>query len=278
MADARAADVWLGVVLYRNPPRELSRLAASIALNREHPGAPRMYVRWLDNSPDASLGQVLADCSPGADYSHAEANLGFGVAHNRLMAEAFSRGASAYVCVNPDAVLHPACITELMAETARGGERVGLVEARAFPDEHAKPYDPATHETAWCSGCVLLVTRALFEASGGFDSRFFMYCEDVDLSWRARALGFSLRVAPGALAHHYTLAREVSQRRELSVRRSGALLGAKYGDAPFVRMCLQEYAALGGEPFTAPELERPERGLARVADFAHLFDFAAGRW
>jgi GT2 family glycosyltransferase len=156
--------------------------------------------------------------------------------------------------------------------------RAGLVEGQAFPDEHPKPYDARTHETPWCCGCVLLVTRELHARIGGFDERFFMYCEDVDLSWRARAAGFSTHVAPLALAHHYTVTREVSPRREQSVRRSGALLGAKYGNAAFLDVCLKAYSEVGGPPFPAPSLERPSRALARVADFSHGFDFTGSRW
>jgi GT2 family glycosyltransferase len=99
----------------------------------------------------------------------------------------------------------------------------------------------------------------------------------VDLSWRARAEGLSTRVAPGALVHHYTVTRKPSVRRDLSVRRSAALLGAKYGDEKFAQARHAEYVALGGD-LPLPAMERPARALARMADFQHLFEFAEGRW
>ena len=271
-------SMWLGIVLYRNPVREVHRLVTSLALNRDSPGAPRWRSVWWDNSPTEALRAPLSEVVPGVDYRPSGENLGFGAAHNRMMAEAFATpGVEHYVCVNPDGVLHPRCLAELAAEAGRR-PRTGLVEARLFPDEHPKRYDPVTHETPWCSGCVLLVTRELWEAVGGFDERFFMYCEDVDLSWRARAAGFSVRVAPEALVHHYTVTRETSRARELSVRRSAALLAARYGHAEFMRARLREYEALGGEPFPLPEVARVERRLSRIADFDHLFDFAEARW
>lgn len=273
-----SSPVWLGIVLYRNSREELERLAASLAANRETPGTPAFQVCWLDNSPTEALRDVVPGLWPGADYRFSGANLGFGVAHNRLMAEAFADPAVRhYVCVNPDGVLHPECLRELVTQAERQ-PRTGLVEARLFPDEHPKPYDPETHETPWCSGCVLLVRRELFESIGGFDERFFMYCEDVDLSWRARAAGFSVRVAPAALAHHYTYDRPVSATREQSVRKSSALLAAKYGHGEYMRERLREYEALKGPPFPVPTVERPERALARVSDFGHFLDFAKGRW
>lgn len=272
------AHLCVGVVLYENGTEELLRLLASLGLSREVQGAPSFVTRWWDNSPTDALAATLRAQDPRGRYEGGQGNLGFGAAHNRMMAAAFADPAiDAYVCVNPDAVLHPHCLRELAGEAA-AREDTGLVEARQFPDEHPKPYDPATHETAWCSGCVLLVTRRLFAELGGFDERFFMYCEDVDLSWRARAAGLSIRVAPAALAHHYTVAREHSPRREQSVRRSAAQLGAKYGHAGFAREMLAQYTALGGPPIPPPPMERPAGALVRVADFTHLFEFSEVRW
>ncbi|MDY7233133.1 glycosyltransferase family 2 protein [Hyalangium rubrum] len=276
--DLDDAVLWLGIVLYQNVPRELERLCAALRLNQETPGTPAFRVVWWDNSPTDALRAELSRLAPGSDYRFAGANLGFGAAHNRVMKEAFASPTTRYyLCVNPDGVPHPRCLSELVTEAERA-ERTGLIEARLFPDEHPKPYEPVTHETPWCSGCVLLLTRELYRQVGGFDERFFMYCEDVDLSWRARAAGFSIRVAPRALVHHYTVDREITTRRELSVRRSAALLGAKYGNAAFARERLREYQALGGEPFSLPAVARPPAAMARVADFRHLFMFAESRW
>ncbi|ADO71334.1 Glycosyl transferase [Stigmatella aurantiaca DW4/3-1] len=274
----RSATLWVGVVLYENTPRELERLCAALQLNREMPGAPLFRTVWWDNSPSDGLRAELARLAPEDDYHFQGENLGFGAAHNRLMREAFAAPSTrSYVCLNPDGIPHPRCLAELEAEAARPG-KTGLVEARLFPDEHPKPYGPVTHETPWCSGCMLLVTRPLYQEVGGFDERFFMYCEDVDLSWRARAAGFSIRVAPRALIHHYTVDRPLTPGRERSVRRSAALLGAKYGDAAFTRDRVAEYVALGGEPFAWPTVARPEAPLARISDFRHLYTFAESRW
>jgi GT2 family glycosyltransferase len=268
----------VGIVLYQNAPRELERLCAALRLNQETPGTPTLRIVWWDNSPTDALRAELAGLAPGLDYRFSGVNLGFGAAHNRVMKEAFASPFTRYyLCVNPDGVPHPRCFAELATEAERPG-RIGLVEAVLFPDEHSKPYESVTHETPWCSGCVLLMTRALYQEVGGFDERFFMYCEDVDLSWRARAGGFSTRVAPRALVHHYTVDREISLRRELSVRRSAAMLGAKYGSAAFAQECLREYHSLGGEPFSLPAVERPSPAMARVADFRHHFMFAERRW
>ncbi|HUH06485.1 MAG TPA: glycosyltransferase family 2 protein [Egibacteraceae bacterium] len=51
-------------------------------------------------------------------------------------------------------------------------------------------------------GAFLLVRRPLFEALGGFDERFFLYFEEVDLCYRARAKGFQSYLVTEALAFH----------------------------------------------------------------------------
>lgn len=51
-------------------------------------------------------------------------------------------------------------------------------------------------------GAFLLVRRAAFEKLGGFDERFFMYYEDVDLAYRARKAGWAAYYFAGAQAFH----------------------------------------------------------------------------
>ena len=52
-------------------------------------------------------------------------------------------------------------------------------------------------------GCNLVVTRAAFEAIGGFDLRFHTAGDDVDFCWRLRDAGFRLGFAPGAFVWHW---------------------------------------------------------------------------
>ncbi|HEV8306505.1 MAG TPA: glycosyltransferase family 2 protein [Methylomirabilota bacterium] len=59
------------------------------------------------------------------------------------------------------------------------------------------------HDVAWGGAACLLVRRDVFEAVGGFDERFFMYCEDMDLCKRIRDAGYRLRYLPGPSAIHH---------------------------------------------------------------------------
>ena len=72
----------------------------------------------------------------------------------------------------------------------------------------------------YATGCAMLIDPAVIRTVGAFDARLFAYCEDVDLSLRARRAGFRVLVVPAALVHHgttYTDARR-AQRVYYSVR------------------------------------------------------------
>jgi len=54
----------------------------------------------------------------------------------------------------------------------------------------------------WVSGACLLIRRAVLDEVGGWDERFFMYCEDIDLCARVRARGYEVRFDPSATVQH----------------------------------------------------------------------------
>ena len=70
----------------------------------------------------------------------------------------------------------------------------------------APPEDfPVMEEVLFPSGSAALYRRAMLEELGGFDERFFLYCEDTDLGLRARWAGWTCLYVPEALVeHHYS--------------------------------------------------------------------------
>ncbi len=52
-------------------------------------------------------------------------------------------------------------------------------------------------------GCNLAVTKAAFDAIGGFDPQFHTAGDDVDFCWRLRDAGFRLGFVPGAFVWHW---------------------------------------------------------------------------
>ena len=64
----------------------------------------------------------------------------------------------------------------------------------------AAPSQPA--QVAFASGAALAVRRQAWEQVGGFDSRYFMYGEDLDLSLRLWLSGWEVGVVPEARVEH----------------------------------------------------------------------------
>ncbi|OMH47681.1 hypothetical protein BWZ31_12605, partial [Neisseria meningitidis] len=68
---------------------------------------------------------------------------------------------------------------------------------------HRDNRDMTTERTAgWLSGSCLLVRWDAFEQIGGFDERYFMYMEDVDLGDRFGRAGFDNVFCPDAVITH----------------------------------------------------------------------------
>jgi GT2 family glycosyltransferase len=66
------------------------------------------------------------------------------------------------------------------------------------------PLEPGLHrsEPAWITGACLAVRRSVFEAVGGFDPEYFLYCEDADLCLRIRRAGFRIGWLPQFTVWH----------------------------------------------------------------------------
>lgn len=110
---------------------------------------------------------------------------------------------SEYILIlNPDVVVNPRIFLQLLAPFA-GGENVGITEARQTPIEHSKEYDPKTGDTCWAAGACILFPARVFREVGGFDHElFYMYCDDVDFSWKVRMAGYRVVFVPGAPVYH----------------------------------------------------------------------------
>ena len=67
--------------------------------------------------------------------------------------------------------------------------------------DHRRPPGPPV-PTFGASAGAALYRAAMLRQLGGFDERFFMYLEDVDLAWRARLAGWEAVVAPAAVVRH----------------------------------------------------------------------------
>ncbi len=262
----------VGIVTYNSGEDELRRCLASAAVAIERAGGKGRVILIDNGAPTdpALLGPFAPVVLPP------RGNLGFGAAHNLLMAEAFGTGAEVYVAANPDGFFHPNCLDHLVRMSTAAHGRA-LIEALQFPDEHPKVYDPCDFETPWASGACLAIPRALYAEVGGFDDAYFMYCEDVDLSWRARAAGFAVKTCPMALFYHSVADRDASA-IDPHLLKSGLILGTRWAAPPaFMNNVADRLHASGLPVPKLPPIEPRKTGLD-VPDFSRMFHFGEVRW
>lgn len=273
--------VALGVVTYNTPQEMLERLAQSIAIAAQVlTGRLGFDVKLvaIDNGKPSSWEL------PGWDFQRlpSQGNVGFARGMNLLMQAAYAESSCrAFVCVNPDGCLHRLALLELVRTHI--AHPTALIEARQFPEEHPKPYDPRTLETEWASGACLLIPRRIFETLGGFDENLFMYVEDVDLSWRVRAQGGQVLVAPRALFAHSVMYRGSNQSEERNMLLSGRYFAKKWGHDELstwyeTELCGRGFGPHSDLPSLPPIVSPTITDPAFTPNFAHGMAFAPLRW
>ena len=182
----------------------------------------------VDNcSTDGSLNYVKSNF-PKVGIIKFQKNLGFAEAYNRAIEEIKTD----YILLlnNDTEILDPKWIQNLIKITLKDSKivattckMVSMIEPsrldsvggmgipfwRGFVDigrgevDHGQ-YDKKDFEPFSFCGGAALIKRDVFIKSKGFDSKFFMYFEDVDLSWRLRLLGYRITLAPDAKVSHYS--------------------------------------------------------------------------
>lgn len=188
--------------------RSLNSIANAVFANRKR-GAEvdRVKVVHGDSSPEPVLTEQevahIKDAYGDAfDYTYIffNENTGTSKGQNAM----FELCDCDYVVVqNPDIQYSPTFFEHMLRPFSRSDVKCGLVEARQTPIEHPKEYDTKTLTTCWSTGACIMVSSAVFREVGGFDAdSFFLYCDDVDLSWRLRLAGYSLVYQPLAPVYH----------------------------------------------------------------------------
>lgn len=196
-------------VVYMNGPSDLIRAAEAVANAARVASEEQQLGTWSfllgDGSPEPMLTasdlleieKLVAGSGGVFQYEVFGENLGSAAGHNRLAALG---NAEQLVILNPDALMDPLLLATLLGTVA---EDIGFIEARQLPVEHPKEYESATGDTAWGSTACAMIPRGLFNALNGFDSEtFFLYCDDVDFSWRVRLAGQRVVYQPAARLFH----------------------------------------------------------------------------
>lgn len=179
-------------------------------------------VLLVDNGSTDGAARAAAAAHPDLTLLEMGGNLGFAEANNRA-AEA-ARG-DWLALLNPDAFAAPDWLERLLAAAAAHPQVEAFASLQAAADDDrildgagdaltlaGLPYRmgyrrprpaaiPAGEVFSPC-GAAMLVRRETFLRLGGFDARFFAYCEDVDFGWRLRLAGGRTRLVPEAVVAH----------------------------------------------------------------------------
>lgn len=203
-------------------------LTACCIKSLEQSDYSKISVVVVDNGSIDGSAEKLERQFPKLTILRNEKNLGFAIASNQGIAWAVERGFDYVLVLNNDTTAAPDMVSRLVAEAAKYDD-AAVVSAKIFfadtpqrlwftvgkanlwtavfsnpaqnmPDDgrHDSPAD-----MGWMVvGCCALIPRRVTEVVGGFDERFFMYCEDLDWSLRCRELGFRLVLCPEAKMWH----------------------------------------------------------------------------
>lgn len=219
--NACGADAGLAAVIVNFRTPELTRAAVQSVLSE--PGVDEVIV--VDNGSADGSAEFLERtfAANPVRIIRSDTNRGYGPGANIGVAET---RAPLVLLMNSDATLVPGSLEPMRAELL-GDDRLGVVAPAVYgPDGvtlQPRSYGrlprrrevlfrawsakvgrstPADRDPEWVSGVAMLLRRADFVRVGGFDERFTMYFEDLDLCLRLRTEGGLARRVPSAGVVH----------------------------------------------------------------------------
>jgi N-acetylglucosaminyl-diphospho-decaprenol L-rhamnosyltransferase len=258
------ASTWAAVVVNFNAGDALVACVDSLFADTSAGGPPEVVV--VDNHSDDGSADALAAAYPDVMLVRAPMNLCFSRANNLGVA---ATHAAVVAAVNPDVEVDRGTAAALLdrldaaPDLAAVGPRVRNPDGSQYPSARVVPSggdalghailgpfwpsNPFTRryrrldadwsrprDVGWLSGSALWFRRTAFDEVGGWDERFFMYLEDVDLCARLTAAGWRVAYEPaGAVLHLQGLSTaRHPYRMIIEHHRSAARFAAKHWHGP----------------------------------------------
>jgi hypothetical protein len=176
----------------------------------------------VDNSTNDESTEYFKNEFLGVRYIKSASNGGYSEGNNIGMQ--YAKG-KYIVIVNPDTVVDDNWLVQLI-KPLEDHEEIAITTSKILLYDNPNKintfsncshftgldfckglWEPAdryskSEETSVISGCSFAIRRLIFEELGGFDTDFFLYLEDIDLSWRARLAGYRIIAIPESIVFH----------------------------------------------------------------------------
>lgn len=228
------SDELVVITVTYSPGPHLDRFLASLS----HATDRAVTVIMADNGSTDGAPEEALERHPNARLLRTGANLGYGSAVNRAVDEYLKDAdySDFFVVANPDVQWGPRSI-DLLLEAASRWPRAGAFgplirdpDGSVYPSARHQPslirggmhavvgpfwksnpwtaayrqerQEPSERPVGWLSGSCLLLRRSAFAEISGFDERYFMYMEDVDLGDRLAHAGWQNVYVPAAEVLH----------------------------------------------------------------------------
>jgi len=205
-------NLTISIVLYETKSTEIQKILGILSgIKLTH----KIYV--IDNSPTNSLKAFFKNY-PKVEYSFSKSNIGFGSAHNTAFSKI--KGISEFhLVLNSDVDFNPNILDEIYSYM-KSNDKVGLLAPKVLNQDNTIQYSAkllphplnvivrrfvpfkwikqkfdytyelqfskhsSIMEIPYLTGCFMFINTKVFQKIKGFDERFFMYPEDIDLTRR----------------------------------------------------------------------------------------------
>jgi N-acetylglucosaminyl-diphospho-decaprenol L-rhamnosyltransferase len=198
----RALDGEL-VVVDNASPDDTVAVAERLGVRLVQTGANLGFAAGCNVGADATVGDPVVFVNPDAIVDDGALEALASAARDRAIGPLGGRGHHGDGTYDRRSVLgRPSLGGALLFASGLSSLRRG---SRRLDPEHGPleiPADGQLRPVAAVSGAFLAVPRPLWDALGGFDERFFLYGEDVDLCMRSTALGRRPTVVSAAGYRH----------------------------------------------------------------------------
>jgi len=215
------------VILNWNTKKQLETFLPSII---NHSQDESVEVIVADNGSGDGSAEFLRDYYPELRTILLDRNYGFTGGYNKALAQI---EAKYYVILNSDIEVTEnwliplkkcleeddhaaACMPKVKSYHHRkyfeyAGAAGGFIDKYGYPfcrgrimgivEEDRGQYDEGS-DIFWATGACMFIRADLFHRLGGFDDDFFAHMEEIDLCWRLKKLGYTIKYVPGSVVYH----------------------------------------------------------------------------